>query len=85
MTAPKIWLAPLRGVTLAPFRKRLVGSFGGVSGIVAPFVPLSSSGAGTIPARVFADLADLGQTAAMTVPQVIGRDPAAPEAPRVDA
>ncbi|MBQ7666454.1 MAG: tRNA-dihydrouridine synthase family protein, partial [Kiritimatiellae bacterium] len=75
MKTPPVWLAPLRGVTLAPFRKRLVERFGGISAVMAPFVPLSSSGAGSVPVRVFSDLMGLGGTAAMTVPQVIGRDP----------
>lgn len=75
MNPPAIWLAPLRGVTLAPFRKRLFERFGGVSRAVAPFVPLGS-GPSKMPRRVFADvLADFAS--GRVVPQVIGRDPAA--------
>ena len=75
MKAPRVWLAPLRGVTLAPFRKRLFASYGGVSAAVAPFVPLGT-GTSKIPRRAFADvLEDAGSD--LVVPQVIGRDPAA--------
>ena len=75
MKAPRIWLAPLRGVTLSPFRRRLFASFGGVHAAVAPFVPLGT-GSSRLPRRAFSDVladADSGRV----VPQVIGRDPAA--------
>ena len=34
----KIWMAPLRGVTLAPFRRLLAERFGCVDLALAPFV-----------------------------------------------
>lgn len=78
MTAPlAIWLAPLRGVTLYPFRRRLFEYFDGISGAVAPFVPLSSSGASTLPVKLFSDVAAASDSERIrTVAQVIGRDPA---------
>ena len=70
-----IWLAPLRGVTLAPFRRRLAERFGGVDCALAPFVALGASD--RLPARLFADVAPAVCGALPTVPQVIGKDPAA--------
>ena len=74
MPAPTVWLAPLRGVTLAPFRRLLAERFGGVDAALAPFAAL---GAGErVPARIFADAAASLGGPLPTVPQVIGRDPA---------
>ena len=73
--APRIWLAPLRGVTLAPFRRLLAERFGGVDAALAPFAAPGS--AEKIPARIFADAAASLGGPLPTVPQVIGRDPAA--------
>ena len=71
---PPVWLAPLRGVTLAPFRRLLAERFGGVDAALAPFAAL---GAGErVPARIFADAAASLGGPLPTVPQVIGRDPA---------
>ena len=75
MSAPTIWLAPLRGVTLAPFRRLLAERFGGVDAALAPFAALGSSE--KIPERIFADAAASLGGPLPTVPQVIGRDPAA--------
>ena len=72
---PAIWLAPLRGVTLAPFRRLLAERFGGVDAALAPFAAPGS--AEKIPARIFADAAASLGGPLPTVPQVIGRDPAA--------
>ncbi len=70
----KLLLAPLRGVTLAPFRRLLAGRFGGFDAALAPFAAL---GAGDrVPARIFADVAPVACGGVPTVPQVIGRDPA---------
>ena len=67
-------LAPLRGVTLAPFRRLLAERFGGFDFALAPFAAL---GAGDrVPARIFADVAPAACGGVPTVPQVIGRDPA---------
>lgn len=68
-------MAPLRGVTLAPFRRLLAERFGSVDLALAPFVALGS--AEKMPARLFADVAPAACGALPTVPQVIGRDPAA--------
>ena len=75
MPAPTIWLAPLRGVTLAPFRRLLAERFGGVDAALAPFAALGSSE--KVPERIFADAAASLGGPLPTVPQVIGRDPAA--------
>jgi len=70
----RLYLAPLRGVTLAPFRRLLAERFGGFDAALAPFAAL---GAGDrVPPRVFADVAPDACGAVPTVPQVIGRDPA---------
>lgn len=76
MRPKAIWLAPLRGVTLEPFRRHLFSDFGGVDFALAPFVPLGS-GFKAPPARAFADVVAPGVPRNRTVPQVIGRDPAA--------
>ena len=75
MPAPTIWLAPLRGVTLAPFRRLIAERFGGVDAALAPFAALGSSE--KVPERIFADAAASLGGPLPTVPQVIGRDPAA--------
>ena len=69
-----IWLAPLRGVTTAPFRRVFSRFFGGVDFALAPFAAIGS-GSSKIPLKLFSDvLADRGG-ALETVPQVIGKDP----------
>ena len=71
----KLVLAPLRGVTLAPFRRLLFERFGGFDAALAPFAAL---GAGDrVPRRIFADVEPAACGGVPTVPQVIGRDPAA--------
>ena len=72
---PPLSLAPLRGVTLAPFRRLLFERFGGIDLTLAPFVALGS--AERLPARLFADVLPAACGPVPTVPQVIGRDPAA--------
>ena len=70
----KLVLAPLRGVTLAPFRRLLFARFGGFDAALAPFAAL---GAGErVPRRIFADVEPAECGGVPTVPQVIGRDPA---------
>lgn len=69
-----LYLAPLRGVTLAPFRRALFARFGGVDGALAPF---ASPGGGKVPERIFADVAGCAGAVPSVTPQVIGKDPAA--------
>ncbi len=73
--AGTVWMAPLRGVTLAPFRRLVSERFGGVDLALAPFVALGSSE--RMPVRLFADVAPDACGPLPTVPQVIGRDPVA--------
>ncbi|MBD3421673.1 MAG: tRNA-dihydrouridine synthase family protein [Chitinivibrionales bacterium] len=70
---PKIVLAPLRGVTGAPFRSAFARYFGGVDYAVAPFVaPVK----GTSPQRSHLRELDPARNAAMPViPQLIGNNP----------
>ena len=70
----KLYLAPLRGVTLAPFRRLLAERFGGFDAALAPFAALGSGD--RVPERLFADVAPAACGGVPTVPQVIGRDPA---------
>lgn len=69
----RILLAPLRGVTLAPFRRTLSLRFGGLDGALAPFAALG--GPGRVPAKIFADVAADARGEFPVEPQVIGRDP----------
>lgn len=71
-----IFLAPLRGVTLAPFRKLFGERFSGVSGALAPFIALGAPGK-MPPTKVLADIFPAACGAIPTVPQAIGKDPAA--------
>ena len=72
--AVKLILAPLRGVTTAPFRRLLAGRFGGFDAALAPFAALGAGPAA--PRRLFADVEPAACGPVPTVPQVIGRDPA---------
>lgn len=67
-------LAPLRGVTLAPFRRLLGERFSGVSEALAPFIALGAPGK-VPPAKILADVLPAACGALSTVPQVIGKDP----------
>ena len=72
---PSISLAPLRGITVAAFRRLHAERFGGVDYAVAPFIPLVA-GARVMP-KLLADVLPEACGAVRTVPQVIGKDPAA--------
>ena len=70
----QLFLAPLRGVTLAPFRRLLHDRFGGFDAALAPFAALGA-GPNAPPRRLFADVEPAACGGVPTVPQVIGRDP----------
>ena len=74
-TRPAISLAPLRGITVAAFRRLHAERFGGVDYAVAPFIPLVA-GARVMP-KLLADVLPEACGAVRTVPQVIGKDPVA--------
>jgi tRNA-dihydrouridine synthase len=69
----EIAMAPLRGVTVATFRRVFAARFRGVDWAMAPFIPLVSGR--RVRPSVLADL-DPGRSGPLPlVPQVIGRDP----------
>ena len=72
--APRIVLAPLRGVTHLSFRKCLAAHFGGIDEAVSPF--LTTVEGSKIKATHLADIMPEANTALPLVPQVIGKDPA---------
>lgn len=71
--APAISLAPLRGITVATFRRLHAARFGGVDYAVAPFIPLVA-GPRVVP-KLLADVLPGACGSVRTVPQVIGKDP----------
>lgn len=68
-------MAPLRGVTVAPYREAFVRHFGGFDRAVAPFLP-TVAGERLRPA-LFKDVRLTRQEGMDVVPQVIGKDPEA--------
>lgn len=73
---PPIHLAPLRGVTIATFRRAFAESFGGVASALSPFVALGAPDKAP-PLKLLADVLPEACGAMPVVPQVIGKDPAA--------
>ena len=72
---PFLSLAPLRGVTVAVFRRRLARHFGGFDAAVAPFIPTVAGE--RIRPGLLRDLERAADEAPMAlVPQIIGKDPA---------
>ncbi|MGN0827552.1 MAG: tRNA dihydrouridine synthase [Kiritimatiellia bacterium] len=69
---PRLILAPLRGVTVKPFRNTLAAHFRGYCEALAPFIP-TVAGERVKPA-LLADIS--GEQAIPLVPQTIGKDPA---------
>lgn len=71
---PFVTLAPLRGVTVAVFRRRLAQHFGGFDAALAPFVPTMAGD--RIRTGTLRDLERAADEAPMAlVPQVIGKAP----------
>ena len=74
----KLWLAPLRGVTIRTFRSVFGDAIreAGFSGMYAPFIPVNAGF--RFSKRLFADiLPKEGENDLALVPQAIGKDPAA--------
>lgn len=71
---PALSLAPLRGITVATFRRIHAERFGGVDYAVAPFIPLVAGE--TIAPRLLKDILPEQNGTVRTVPQLIGKDPA---------
>lgn len=73
--SPTLILAPLRGLTVAPFRRTFVSYFGGFDAAVAPFIPTVAGD--RIRPQLLKDVANAEAEAPMElIPQIIGKDPA---------
>lgn len=67
------WLAPMRGLTLRPYRAMLKKYFGGVHGSVSPFIPTIKGP--RIKPRLLRDVLPSPQDLNPMVPQILGRSP----------
>ena len=70
-----VYLAPLRGVTLCDFRACLGEQFHGIRAALAPFIALG--GPGRVKPSMLADVLPEANGPLQTIPQIIGKDPAA--------
>lgn len=70
---PKIWLAPLHGITSRTFRNTLCRHFGGIDFYMAPFLPAQP--AGKFRSKVWQDIAPENNIALPLVPQMMGNRP----------
>lgn len=70
---PALSLAPLRGVTVAAFRRIHAEHFGGIDYAVAPFISLAAGE--TIAPRLLKDVLPEHNGTVKTMPQLIGKDP----------
>ncbi len=73
MAAPRLVLAPLRGVTHLTFRRCLAEHFGGLDGAVSPF--LTTVAGDRIKPTHLADILPEANGFLPLVPQIIGKDP----------
>lgn len=71
--APKLWLAPLHGITSHTFRNTLCRHFGGIDCYMAPFLPVQP--AGKFRPKVWQDIAPENNTAVPLIPQFMGNRP----------
>lgn len=71
--APKLWLAPLHGITSHTFRNTLCRHFGGIDCFMSPFLPVQS--AGKFRPKVWQDIAPENNTALPLIPQLMGNQP----------
>ncbi len=71
--SPRLWLAPLRGLTDAEFRTALARHFGGVDLAVAPFV--TTHGGQRIKTAHLRDLLPGGNRHLPVVPQILSKHP----------
>ena len=75
MSGTSLFLAPLRGVTVATFRRNFVRFYGGFDAAVAPFVPTVAGD--RIRPALLKDVARAADESPMElIPQIIGKDPA---------
>lgn len=72
---PPLSLAPLRGVTLCDFRRTLGEQFRGVDWALTPFIALGAPG--RVKPALLSDLLPENNGPIPTIPQIIGKDPAA--------
>lgn len=70
---PKIWLAPLHGITSRTFRNTLCRHFGGIDFYMAPFLPAQP--AGKFRPKVWQDIAPENNIVLPLVPQMMGNRP----------
>lgn len=75
LTKPLLSMAPLRGITVATFRRLYAEHFTGIDVAMAPFIPLVAGG--TIQSKLLSDVAPAVCGVLPTIPQVIGKDPTA--------
>lgn len=71
--APKLWLAPLHGITSRTFRNTLCRHFGGIDFFMSPFLPVQS--AGKFRPKVWQDIIPENNTALPLTPQLMGNQP----------
>lgn len=70
---PKLWLAPLHGITIYHFRNCLYRHNGGLDAAITPFVPVQPTE--KLNVRKWQDLAPDNNTVVETVPQLMGTVP----------
>ena len=70
---PKIWLAPLHGITSRTFRNTLCRHFGGIDFFMSPFLPAQQQG--KLNLRVWQDIDPSLNTALPLTPQLMGNRP----------
>jgi len=69
----RLYMAPLRGVTTAPYRNLFADWFGGVDVALAPFI--SADGISRMKRAVFTDVLPENNSAPPLIPQLIGKTP----------
>lgn len=70
---PKLWLAPLHGVTVYTFRNCLFRHASGIDATIAPFVPVQE--AAKLNVRKWKDLLPENNTGTVLIPQLMGTVP----------
>lgn len=70
---PKIWLAPLHGITSRTFRNTLCRHLGGIDFFMSPFLPAQTRG--KLNRKVWQDIFPELNTAAPLIPQLMGNRP----------
>lgn len=70
---PKLWLAPLHGVTVYTFRNCLFRHISGIDATIAPFVPVQSTA--TLNVKKWKDLLPDNNKETVLIPQLMGTVP----------